>query len=238
MASKSGPKEKEIPAWRREGAGTSRSFDDRFSIVSEGSGRWFLRDHVQLDDLGQPRTTGPYATLAEAKAGAEAQRQRKLEASPLAGRLKAKQTRPAGGPTTRASGARETKPVAAPPPRTWLDRLAEKDRAAAQRARSLIAALEGIGIANAEAVVRRDAEGGRPTVAEAVLTLAIRREIGKVKDPNALLGAVLKVVSTRERLGDDDRLPGWRLVEDREPSRRLHVTFSDVVGEESGGKKK
>ena len=78
-------------------------------------------------------------------------------------------------------------------------------------------------------MVRRDLEGLRPAAVEAVLAVAIGREIARTDDPARLLAAVLDVVSMKERLVDDDRLPGWRLVEDDERGRRIHVTSADVL---------
>ena len=225
---------KTAPAWKAHGAGAYRSADDRFSIAAEGSGRWFLRDDQEPDELGQPRTMGPYATLAGAKAAADEHRQRAPEESPLAARLSRRPVRAAAGRGTGTRGARATGRAGAPKPSgkapaTWLDRLTQKDRAAGRRARALVGALERIGVADAEAVVRRDVEGIRPAVAETVLAVAIRREIGRANDPARLLEAVLTVISMNERLTDDDRLPGWRLVESGERARRLHVTPADVL---------
>jgi hypothetical protein len=224
--------------WRREGAGTHRSSDDRFSIVSEGSGRWFLRDDQELDELGQPRTTGPYPTLADAKAAADRQRQLGPARSPLAARLAGGGRRAGGRAAGRETGKRASTTTAAKPARqrekaapSWLERLADTDAGAAPRARALVGALERIGVDDAEAVVRRDVEGLRPAAAEAVLAVAIRRELARVTDPARLLEAILRVVSMQERLGDDDRLPGWRLVETGDQGRRLHVTSADVMAD-------
>jgi hypothetical protein len=232
------PREKAVPAWRREAAGTYRSADDRFTIRGEGSGRWFLLDDEEHDELGLPRTIGPLATLDAAKAGAEEQRGRARQKSPLAGRIKAGGRQPERGASRRsgppsvstgAKGTRSLSPGKAPD--TWLDRLEISDPAAAKRARGLIGALEDSGIANAVDVVRKDVEGQRPAVAESVLAEALRRAIAKTKDPARLLDAVLDVISMRERLeGADDRLPGWRLLErggTRE--RRVRITSDDVL---------
>jgi hypothetical protein len=240
------PKEKAVPAWRREATGTYRSADDRFTIRGEGSGRWFLLDDEELDELGLPRTIGPLATLDAAKAGAEEQRGHAPQKSPLAARIKAgrKPDRRgsrrssvsavrSSGPSSASAGAKGTKgsESARKVPATWLDRLEEADPAAAKRARGLIGALEDSGIANAADVVRKDVEGQRPAVAESVLAEALRRAIAKTKDPARLLDAVLDVISMREQLeGADDRLPGWRLLEHggtRE--RRVRITSDDVL---------
>ena len=232
-------KEQSPAAWRRESAGTYRSSDDRFTIRGEGSGRWFLLDDEERDELGQPRTSGPLATLDAAKAAAEQQRGHPPQQSPLAERIKASARRPKGssptGPSGRSRGPRARKGSTKGSegrrraPEEWLDRLQTSDPAAAKRARAVIDALEGIGIADAADVARRDTEGQEPAVAEAVLAVALRRAITKTRDPARLLEAVLDVISMRERLdGADDRLPGWRLVE-RGGERRVRITSDDVL---------
>jgi hypothetical protein len=237
-ASRVSPKEKATPAWRRESAGTYRSSDDRFTIRGEGSGRWFLLDDEEHDELGLPRTIGPLATLDAAKAAAEEQRGHAPQKSPLAERIEASRRRPRGQASERSRGPNAGKDSARTgsisprkAPATWLDRLQKSDPAAAKRARGLIDALEDIGVAHAADVVRRDAEGQEPAVAEAVLAVALRRAIAKTRDPARLLEAVLDVISMREQLdGADDRLPGWRLVErDGSSQRRVRITSGDVL---------
>jgi hypothetical protein len=225
------PKEKPTPAWRRESAGTYRSSDDRFTIRGEGSGRWFLLDDEERDELGLPRTIGPLATLDDAKAAAEEQRGHAPQKSPLAERIKAGGRKPKGSLSRRSSersrGDQAQKASTSTEsdslrkaPETWLDRLQRSDPAAAMRARAVIDALEDIGVAHAADVTRRDAEGQRPAVAEAVLAVALRRAIAKTREPARLLEAVLNVISMRERLdGAEDLLPGWRLVERGGPGR-------------------
>jgi hypothetical protein len=262
-ARSSGKAEKPNPAWRRAEAGSYRSADDRFSVDSEGSGRWFVRDAEQPDDFGQPRTTGPFATLDEAKAAAEAQRGNAPEASPLQKRL----TETSGGrgrSGSRRGGSRaptKDRDAATPPRRqTWLDRLEDRDRVLARRARALVRALDDAGIADAEEVVRRDVEGRRPAVTEAALSKALRDAVAAALDPDALVAAarrripgleddtddlsayaafvasrvveaMLGQISVGERgTHRDQTLPGWQLIEDAGEERRLVVTASDVLG--------
>jgi hypothetical protein len=233
------PKQKATPAWRRDSAGTYRSADDRFTIRGEGSGRWFLLDDEEPDELGLPRTIGPLATLDATKSAAEEQRGHGPQKSPLAERIKAGGRKPkgrsSGRSSERAPGAttREGPATWRKPPETWLDRLEKSDAVAAKRARGLIDALEDIGVVNAADVVRKDTEGKRAAVAETVLAVALRRAIAKAKDPARLLEAVLDVLSMHERLeGADDRLPGWRLVERGSPAeRRVRITSDDVLEE-------
>jgi hypothetical protein len=256
--------EKAKPAWRRAEAGSYRSADDRFSIDSEGSGRWFVRDAEQPDDFGQPRTTGPFATLDDAKAAADEQRGHAPTASPLAKRLGATGDGGArGGTGVRAAGGRRpgaggAKAAPAPKPTTWLDRLEERDRAAARRARVLVRALDDAGITDAAEVVRRDIEGGRPTVTEAALAQALHEAIATALDPDKLVTAARRIPG----LDDDENdlvefatfvasgvvaamlgeisvgegrerrgraLPGWQLTEDAGDKRRLVITPSDVL---------
>jgi hypothetical protein len=233
------PKQKATPAWRRDSAGAYRSADDRFTIRGEGSGRWFLLDDEQRDELGLPRTIGPLATLEAAKSAAEEQRGHGPQTSPLAERIKAGGRKPKGRSSARSSerarGASTQKGSATSrkAPETWLERLEKSDRPAAKRARGVIDALEDIGVVNAADVVRKDAEGNRAAIAETVLAVALRRAIARAKDPARLLEAVLDVLSMHERLeGADDRLPGWRLVEHGGPAeRRVRITSDDVLEE-------
>jgi hypothetical protein len=168
--------------------------------------------------------------------------------------------RSAGRPTSRggkAAVAPSGEPARAP---TWLERLGQKDAAAARRARALVRALDEVGIPNAEDLVRRDIEGKRPAVAEAALAAALRAAVG-----SALGGGLVK--TARRRIPslvaqDDDleafaafvasrvveamlrelsvgegaerrqrTLANWRLIEDSDQGRRLIVTPSDVFGE-------
>ena len=253
---------KRTPAWRRADAGSYRSADERFSIDSEGSGRWFLRDAEQPDDFGQPRTTGPYATLDDAKAAAEDQRQHAPQPSPLTSRLGGRGERRPGRPRagTPARTGSASKPTAAPKRKTWLNRLGERDRAAARRARVLVRALDDAGIANAEQLVRKDVEGGRPAVTEAALAAALRGAVAAALEPGTLVPAARRRVPGLDADEDDliafaafvasrvveamlgeisvgegheqrtRELPGWRLTEDSGEARRLVVTPSDVLG--------
>lgn len=220
--------------WQRAEAGRYRSADDRFMLASEGGGRWFITDAASLDELGLGRTTGPYATLDAAKAAADEAREGPAAASPLADRLAEVKAwpaaagpaaaatsgaaRPRAGSTPRqASGAaarREPEPVveSLAPPRTWLDELEGTDPAAAKQARKLVRALEDEGIADAEALVRRDVLGGRPAVATRLLARDVVAAIAGLRDPTAarVAEAVAVVIeSSPARAG----LPGWELLE-------------------------
>jgi hypothetical protein len=102
--------------WEREKAGTYRSADGRFTLEGDGAGRWFVRDAEETDELGLPRTIGPYPTLAAAKAAAVGHREHGPEPSPLVGKLKAAAGRTTAGAgrgaaTDRASGESPPKPA-------------------------------------------------------------------------------------------------------------------------------
>jgi hypothetical protein len=239
---KSPPKPKPPKPWERESPGRYRSADGRFTITQEGSGRWFVIDEEQHDELGLARTLGPYDTLDEAKAAADEQRSAPASESPLAERLAAgpKLKMMRGG---RARDDDEPAPAARrEPPRpkpTWIDSLPATD---ARRARAWISALEELGVPKPEALVRRDIEGGQPTVVTAVLARALNRsalelpagrELGRAAARLEKAGAssddiaayarlvaeevvdrVLEVLSAHERDPEvPSRLPGWRLLE-------------------------
>jgi hypothetical protein len=204
---------KPIPPWKRAEAGTYRSSDERFTISSEGPSRWFITDEEELDELGLARTVGPYDTLDDAKGAAEARRGEGPAESPLAKRI-AKGEKPAKAPP---------EPKAKPPPppsKTWLDKLEDDDRDAARRARRLISALEDEGIADADALVRRDVLGGQPVVAARLLARDILDAVRRSSKPESVIEAVTEVLgSSKARRG----LPGWELVERDGPTDEPRV---------------
>lgn len=211
---------KPVPPWKRAEAGKYRSSDERFTISSEGPSRWFITDEEELDELGLARTVGPYDTLDDAKAAADARRGEGPAESPLAERktVKAPEEKEAAA---RSKPAPEPKPKAAPPPpQTWLDKLEDDDREAARRARRLISALEGEGIADADALVRRDVLGGQPVVAARLLARDILDAVGKSSRPESVIEAVTKVLgSSKARRG----LPGWELLERDGPTDETRI---------------
>ncbi len=226
--------------WQRAEAGRYRSSDDRFSLEAESSGRWFLTDAESLDELGLARTTGPYATLDEAKAAAEAARDRAPEASPLAARLEEASSKPRlralkGGKTSipprgAQSDVPQPEPEPAPPKRTWLDDLEDRDKAAARTARRMIDALEKEGIDDADSLVRRDVLGNEPLVVTRLIARDVLAAIAKLDDatPTEIAAAVADVLASSKRRAN---LPGWRLVERDSPSgvdRGLRITPDDL----------
>jgi hypothetical protein len=237
--------------WQRAEAGRYRSSDDRFTLESEASGRWFVTDAASLDELGMARTTGPYPTLDDAKAAADAAREHAPEASPFAERIAEAASKPkrrklslvpdreprhAGAdPSVRDVDAeQETEPAPEPEPeppkRTWLDELEDRDRAMARTARRMIDALEREGFDDAESLVRRDILGNEPVVATRLLARDVLAAIGTLKDPSpaAVTAAVADVLAgSKRRIA----LPGWRLFEQDNPTgeaRGIRLTPDDL----------
>ena len=202
---------KPIPPWKRAEAGRYRSSDDRFTISSEGPPRWFITDEEEQDELGLARTVGPFDTLDDAKAAAEDRRGEAPAQSPLALRVvKGGKAAKGGGAATRSNAAEPKPKVAEPPPQTWLDKLEDDDREAARRARRLISALEAEGIADADALVRRDVMGNQPVVAARLLARDILAAVGRASKPESVIEAVVEVLGASKARRS---LPGWELVE-------------------------
>ena len=220
-------------SWQRVEAGSYRSFDERFTLDSDGSGRWFVTDEAERDELGLARTTGPFTTLVTAKAAADQARARPAAESPLAARLAdaASRRRPAAAvrvAATRAGAHREPEPEPEPSPRTWLDDLADRDPGAARRARRLVDALAGAGFADADALVRRDVLGDTPAVAASLLARDLLAAVTRLQDPRPgdVVEAVAGVLAGRPAR---DGLPGWELVERDGPigrTRRLRLALA------------
>ncbi len=237
--------------WQRAEAGRYRSSDDRFTLESEGSGRWFVTDADSLDELGLGRTTGPYATLDEAKTAADAARGQAPEASPFAERIKEAASRPkrprlmavpdrerrdatdgadAPGEDDGAAGEPDHATEPEPAKRTWLDELEDRDRGLARTARRMIAALEAEGIDDAESLVRRDLLGNEPIVATRLIARDVLAAIARLEDPApaVVAAAVADVLAGSKRRSG---LPGWRLLEQDGPtggSRGLRLTPDDL----------
>lgn len=208
--------------WQRAEAGRYRSADARFTLESGGGGRWFVTDAASPDELGLPRTSGPFATLDAAKAAAERARSLPAEPSPLADRMAAARTRSrdAAAPgepetgTSRSPGSTDARRTRrpAPPPRTWLDDLADRDPDAARAARRLIAVLEQGGATDADTIVRRDVLGDRPAVAIRLAARAVLDAIAALPEPTAIDVAVA-VAGALASGPARDGLPGWELRE-------------------------
>jgi hypothetical protein len=232
MARSTTPKAPKPPKpWRRE-EGAYRSADDRFTIQGGGAGRWFLTDGEALDELGLARTLGPYDTLDDAKAAADVQREGGTRASPLAERLAAAKAKPkparaapaasrpeaaddgAQGDDDQPSGRTSQKRAARPKPtpRTWLDELADDDPDAAARARRAIAALEQLGVGDAEGVVRRDVLGRQPAIAARLIGRSVASALRTSLEPGDLAAAAKAALPgpmKRLRDADDDALAAY-----------------------------
>lgn len=225
--------------WQRAEAGRYRSSDDRFTLEAESSGRWFVTDDESLDELGLARTTGPFGTLDEAKAAADAARERAPEASPFAERIREAASKPrrrplAAVPDQAPDAATvpepEPEPEPEPPKRTWLDELEDKDRALARTARRMIDALAREGFENADSLVRRDLLGNEPVVATRLLARDVLAAIAALKDatPAEVAAAVADVLAASKRRTG---LPGWRLLEQDHPAREergMRLTPADL----------
>ena len=192
----------------RQPDGGYRTGDERFG-VGQANGSWFLTDQQTADDFGQPRVTGPFATLNAVREAIPEAR-----SAPTSIRKPIKQTPPKAPKPDRA-------PPPPPKPKTWLEKLPAADR---RRAARMIAALEAAGLADAEDVARGRMEG-RPDrrLARRLLKAQLDRVLeGADENARGLAGDVVNALATGGRIGPD--LPGWALVEtdpDGSPTDRL-----------------
>lgn len=197
----------------RQRAGSYRTADGRFTLENDG-GSWFLVDTQQTDELGQPLIGGQFGSLAEARVGIEAARSAppRKAAAPKRPRQPSENTAAAGKRQRHAPAVVET----------WLDRLPPDERTPARR---MIAALERVGVPDAEEIVRAD-RGFAPAVARRLIEQALDAELGSEPEPAVrdAVRVVLDVLTERGiRLERD--LPGWALVEvatgETPPGRRI-----------------
>ncbi len=192
----------------RQADGGYRTGDERFG-VAQANGSWFLTDAQTADDFGQPRVTGPFATLnavREAIPGARA--------APTSIRKPIKATKP----TAR-------KQAAPPPkPKTWLDRLSTADRRRAQR---MIETLAELGLTDAEDLARARMEGKSDRkLASRILRARLDGLLDGADDEGRRLVAdAVRLLTDGGRIGSG--LPGWALFEtdpDGSPTdRRMDV---------------
>ena len=198
----------------RQQAGTYRTADERFEVREADAG-WFLVDSHQTNEFGQELIQGPFATLKALRAVIPDARKSKTTA------------RPRAAPKKPAKAARpEEKPKPAPP--SWIDQLPKADAAAV---RKLIGALERDGVADAEALVRRDREGLLPAVATRLIerrldALVDALPAAQQKAARALVRRAAEVLSA-DGTSRSDPLPGWTLVEigaqPDPPNRRIDL---------------
>jgi hypothetical protein len=174
----------------RQEAGSYRTADDRFE-AREANGGWFLVDTAHTNEFGQELMQGPMSTLKAVREAIPAAR----GAKPTPIRPKKSATRPS-----------RKEPPPPPPPPTWIDKLSAAERRDVTR---LITELEAEGIADAEALVRRDRDGLMPVVATALIE---RRLAALVDDAPEVVRRVTEILSS-EGTKAKGSLPGWSLVE-------------------------
>jgi len=200
----------------RQQAGTYRTGDDRFEIREADVG-WFLVDPQQTNEFGQELIQGPFATLKAVREALPDARAAKPAARP----------RPTPKKSARAT-TREQTPKAPPPPPSWIDQL---PKAEAAGVRKLIGALEREGVADAEALVRRDREGLLPAVAARLIerrldALVDDLPVDERKAASALLRRAAEILTAKGTTVRDP-LPGWTLVEigsePEPPNRRIDL---------------
>lgn len=195
----------------RQADGGYRTGDERFG-VAQANGSWFLTDQRTADGFGQPRVTGPFATLNAVR-----------EAIPEARSAPTSIRKPIKGASTA-----KPKPAAPPPkPKTWLDRLAATERRRAQR---MIDAFRELGLPDAEELARGRTEGKFDrTLAGRLVQARLDRLLDEEdadEDARRLVGEAVRVLTADGgRIGRD--LPGWALFEtdpDGSPTdRRIEV---------------
>jgi hypothetical protein len=195
----------------RQSAGRYLTADERFEVREADVG-WFLVDSTQSNEFGQELIHGPFATLKavrEAIPGARA-----TEAAPI--------RRPKRKPTPTRAKAKAPPP---PPPPSWIDQL---PRADAARVRRQVRALESEGIADAEAIVRRDREGLFPAIATALieqrLDALVAESPPKERDRTRALARRVAEILSGEGGRPPDPLPGWSLVERDAPKREINLS--------------
>src|SRR6188474_3023381 len=131
----------------RQSAGTYRSEDGRFEIRQGGVG-WYLVDSERTNELAQELLHGPFATLKEARD--EIPQARKVVQL--------------AGPKPRPRKASASTPP--PPPKSWIDQLPEAEQADVRR---LVKAVERVGIADAEDLVKKARGAREPLIAKALV---------------------------------------------------------------------
>jgi hypothetical protein len=203
---------------QRQVAGTYRTADGRFEVRGGSATGWFVVDSEQTNDFGQELIQGPFATLADVRAAIPSARSAKI--TPI---------RPSATPSRRRKKAVPPKP----PPPSWIEQLPPAEAAAVCR---LIRALEGEGVPDAEALVRRDRDGIGPAIA----TRIIERRLAAIVDElpergragaRELIRRATEVL-TAEGTAMPKGVPGWSLVEigpEPEPENR-RITIRELPG--------
>ena len=194
---------------QRQAAGTYRTADGRFEVRGSSTAGWFLVDAEQANDFGQELIQGPFATLADVRA-----------AIPSARSTKVTPIRPPAAPRRRPKKA-ETPP---PAPKSWIDRLPPHEATAV---RHQIRALEREGVADAEALVRRDRDGIGPAIATRLVERRLEAIIDDLPErgragARELIRRAAEIL-TAEGTAMPKGVPGWSLIEigpEPEPENR------------------
>jgi hypothetical protein len=188
----------------RESAGVYASGDGRFKVEKSDVG-WYLIDTQQANEFGQQLIHGPLATLDAVRSAIPGAR----AATPLlrAPRLAKSSARPQ---TKRA----ELPPKPPPPPQSWIDRLPDKEAAAARR---LMRALEKEGLGDAEELVRRHRDDVTPLIATRVLEHRLRELVNEQPEDRRttaenLVRRVVEILAI-DGTSVTGPMPGWSLVE-------------------------
>lgn len=194
----------------RQSAGTYRTEDGRFEIRQSGVG-WYLVDLERTNELGQELLHGPFPTLKDVR-----------DEIP-----QARKVIQLSGPKPRPPKARPAE--AAPPPKTWIDRLPEPEQAEVRR---LIKAVERAGAADADELVKRARSSSDPVIAKALVEQRLSALVDEAapSERNERRDLIRRVVGI---LADDgltlgQPLPRWELVEsdsEHEQPRRLRPTI-------------
>lgn len=198
----------------REQDGTYRSGDGRFEVRDGGTG-WFVSDAEQTNDFGQELISGPYPTLKAAREALPSLRESKVV--PMRRRAPSK-----------ASKKKTARAKAPPTPTTWIDELPKDE---ASDVRRLVATLEGAGITDAQALVRRDRDGLLPAVATRLIEQQLDVLADELPEParegaQQLIRRAAEIV-TSGSANAPKGLPGWALVETGPepdpPNRRITI---------------
>ncbi len=197
----------------RQAAGNYLSGDGRFE-VRQSDANWYLVDREQTNEFGQELIHGPYGSMKDAKAALPGSR----DITPLL-RSRVRPTKQAA----KRSKTADAKPEPKPPPETWIDRLPKQEQV---QVKALVRALEKEGIADADALVRKDRQGLLPVVAIELMNRRLAEVVDKLPEKDRSLARKLinqlgAVITSGEKLPDP--LPGWALYETgegREPTKR------------------
>ncbi|MEP7158482.1 MAG: hypothetical protein ABI797_03570 [Chloroflexota bacterium] len=205
----------------RTTAGSYRSGDGRFEVQRADQG-WFLVDSQQANEFGQHLIHGPFATLDDVRAAVPGSR----DIKPLLRSAR----RPSAAKSANAGvAAHKPTPKKPAPPPSWIDRLPKKEAA---DVRSLVRALEGEGVANAEAVIKRDRDSSPiAPAASALIETRLKQLIADA--PEGQRDAVRRAIKRAAEILTDEgaatarSLPRWELVETprdpAQPPRRIRL---------------